>query len=34
MQTNKFINFYENHYDELTTPGSKVYEGVVRDFKT
>jgi hypothetical protein len=34
MQTNKFINFYENHYDELTTPGSEVYEKVINDFST
>lgn len=32
VYTNKFINYYENHYDELTTPGSEVYERVVHDF--
>lgn len=32
VHTNKFINYYENHYDELTTPGSEVYESVVHDF--
>ena len=34
VHTNKFINYYENHYDELTTPGSEVYGNVVHDFTT
>lgn len=29
-----FIEYYENHYEELTTPGSAVYDNVVRGFST
>lgn len=29
-----FIRYYENHYDELTTPGSEIYEKVVHNFTT
>ena len=34
LKANIFIGYYENRYEELTTPGSEVYDEVVHDFST